>query len=151
MKRITVGQFLNSFENPYSAVTVNKKDPLQSVMTVMLRHHEQRSVFVVDDAGSLSGVISVGELTRHLLHEGVAPHKGFSPSSAILHYMTAENAGDIMDRNVHYCTLDEPLEEAVKKMIGKKIYKSLPVVDEAHRIVDLLSILSVLEFGLNAE
>ena len=149
MKAISVGRFLETIENPSLPVTVNENASLQEVTDVMVRRCEQRSVFVTDDEGRLVGVIAMGELSRHLIHEGVSPHGGFSPSSAILHYLTAENAGDIMNRNVVACTPDESLEEAVNKMVGKRIYKSLPVVDGEKRIVGLLGILSVLEFRLD--
>ena len=149
MKTISVGAFLQRFESPYEAVTVREEATLREVMETLLRHHEQRSVFVVDGEGVLRGVIAVGTLARHLLHEEIAPAGGFSPAPAILHYLTAECAGDIMDKTVLSCTMDEPLEEAMVKMLGKKLFKTLPVLDEKGRIVALLSVISLLEFGLD--
>ncbi len=149
MKTVSVGEFLQRFESPYGAVTVREEATLREVMETMLRHHEQRSVFVVDAEGVLRGVIAVGTLARHLLHEGIAPAQGFSPSTAILHYLTAECAGDIMDKTVLSCTLEETLEEAMAKMLGKKLYKTLPVLDAEGHIVALLSVISILEFALD--
>lgn len=149
MKTMSVGEFLERFESPYEAVTVHEKATLSEVMETMLSHHEQRSVFVIDKEGVLKGVIAVGTLARHLLHEGIAPSRGFSPSTAILHYLTAECAGDIMDTTVHSCMMEETLEEAMGKMLGRKLYKTLPVLDAEGHIVALLSVISILEFGLN--
>jgi len=114
-------------------------------LDTMLRAREERSVFVTDDAGTLKGVISLGALARHFMHEGVAPQAGFSPSTDILHYLTAENARDIMQTDVASCTMDEPLESAAGKMLGERVFKLLPVLDERRRIVAVLSLVNLLE------
>jgi CBS domain-containing protein len=148
MKSITVGAFLKSFENPYRVVTVQEDATLQEVLEKMLECREQRGVFVVDAEGRLKGAISVGNLARHLLHEGVSPVGGFTPSKDILRYLTAELAGDIMDHDLVYCTQEEMLEAVSAKMLGKKLYKTIPVLDEAMHLVDVVSIISILEYGL---
>ena len=148
MKQMSVGAFLRRIDFPYEAVTVREEATLQEVMEEMLRHREQRSVFVVDGEGVLKGVIAVGTLARHFMHEGVAPQDGFSPATDILHYLTAEYAGDIMSPDVVYCTMDEPLEQAAHKMLGRQVYKLLPVLDEQRRIVAVLDLISLLEFAL---
>jgi CBS domain-containing protein len=148
MKAMTVGAFLKSFQNPYKAVTVPVDATLQEVLNKMLECREQRSVFVVDGEGRLIGVISVGTLARHLLHEGVSPTAGFTPSTDILRYLTAELAGDIMDRDMVYCTREEMLEAVSAKMLGKKLYKTIPVLDETMHLVDVVSVISILEYAL---
>jgi len=145
MKAVTVGTFLKQAGYPYEAVTVREDATLQEVLDAMLRHREQRSVFVVDETGVLKGVISLGALARHFMHEGIAPAGGFAPSTDILHYLTAENAGDIMNADVAFCTPDEPLEAAAQKMLGHQVYKMLPVLDEGRRIVAVLSLVALLE------
>jgi CBS domain-containing protein len=148
MKSVTVGEFLKRFENPFEAVTVEETATLQEAMEMLLRHHEERSLFVLDEAKHVTGVISVGTLARHLLHEEVAPPSGFSPSTTILTYLTAERAKDIMTREVVCCTMDDTIESVAKKMLGKPLYKMLPVVDEAMHLIDVISIISILEFGV---
>ena len=149
MKPVNVGEFLKSIDIPFHAVKVSETATLQEVTAALLEAREQRCAYVVDGEGRLCGVISVGQLARHLLHEEIAPSCGFAPSTDILHYLTAEHARDIMERDIVCCRLDETLDAAARKMLGKKIYKSLPVVDDAMHLVDTLSIVSILEFGLN--
>jgi CBS domain-containing protein len=151
MKNVSVGTFLEQNGFPQEAVTVKEDATLREVMDTMLRSGEERSVFVVDDEGVLKGVISLGALARHFMHEEIAPQNGFSPATDILHYLTAEDAKDIMTREVSYCTMEDPLEEAAHKMLGRQVYKLLPVLDEAHRIVAVLNLISLLEFALDEE
>lgn len=148
MKIVTVGELLQRFASPFRAVTVHEDATLQEVLDVMLQRNEQRSVYVVDGDERLHGVIAVGQLARHLLHEGIAPPSGFSPSTTILHYLTAERAKDIMEQDVVFCTPEETLEDVTQKMLGKHLYKMLPVVDDAMHLIDVISIVTVLEFVL---
>lgn len=145
MKAITVGRFLKQTDVPYEAVTVREDASLREVLETMLGHREQRSAFVVDGNGALQGVISLGALARHFIHEGIAPQNGFSPSTDILHYLTAENAADIMNREVVFCTEDESLQSAAKKMLGHQVFKILPVLDAERHIVGVLTLLDLLE------
>jgi len=151
MKSVSVGTFLEQIDVQKEAVTVREEATLREVLDKMLRSGEERSVFVVDGEGVLKGVISLGALARHFVHEGIAPQDGFSPATDILHYLTAEDARDIMTKEVAYCTMDEPLEAAAHKMLGREVYKLLPVLDEAQRIVGVLDLTSVLEFALGEE
>jgi len=149
MKTMTVGAFLERTGAPYGAVTVRKEATLREILEVMLRRREEREVFVVDDDGVLAGVITLGALARHVMHEGVAPPNGFSPATDILHYLTAENAGDIMEPEAAFCLRDEPLESAMRKMLGRKVYKVLPVVDGARRVIAVLDLITLLEYALD--
>ena len=146
---MTVGEFLKETASPYDAVTVRKEATLRQILDVMLRRREEREVFVVDNDGAVVGVIALGALARHIMHEGIAPQNGFSPSTDILHYLTAENAGDIMEPGVAFCTKDESLDAALQKMLGPKVYKVLPVVDEGRRIVAVLDLITLLESVLD--
>ena len=53
-----------------------------------------------------------------------------------------------MECDIVYCTKDEPFESVRQKMLGKKLYKMLPVVDESIHLVDVISIVSILESGM---
>lgn len=145
METMTVGTFLRRFDAACEAVTVKEDASLKAVLEAMLRHGEERSVFVVDETGALKGEISLGVLARHFVHEEIAPQTGFSPSTEILHYLTAETARDIMHADVVSTTMDEPLETAAKKMLGSRVYKLLPVLDTSGRIVAVLSLVNLLE------
>jgi CBS domain-containing protein len=151
MKAVTVGMFLERSKTPYGAVTVHRDASLREILDTMLRHGEERAVFVVDDAGALAGVVSLGALARHVMHEGIAPQNGFSPATDILHYLTAENAADIMETEVVCCSLDDPLEDVRQKMLSRKVYKVLPVVDASYRIIGALNLIALLEASLAEE
>ncbi|MEA3374282.1 MAG: CBS domain-containing protein [Campylobacterota bacterium] len=149
MKKITVREFLQKFENPFRTVIVNESNTILEVLKKMLTEKEERVVYVVDAKNTLQGIITTGKLAQHFFHEEISPSCGFHPSSSILHYLTAEHAKDIMERDVVYCTEDETLEEARRKMFGKTVKKTIPVVDSEMHIIDALNIITIMEYGLN--
>ena len=149
MKKITVGEFLQKFENPFQTVIVGEGNTILEVLEKMLTEKEERVVYVVDEDNRLQGIITTGKLAQHFFHEEISPSRGFHPSSSILHYLTAEQAKDIMERDVVYCTEEETLESAVAKMFGKRVKKTIPVVDNEMHIVDALNIITIMEYNLN--
>ena len=149
MKEITVGEFLQKFENPFQTVIVSEESTILEILETMIAEEEERIVYVVDSENRLQGVISTGKLARHFFHEEIAPESGFNPSLNILQYLTAEHAKDIMDRDVVCCTEDETLESAIAKMFGKSVKKTIPVVDSEMHILDALNIISIMEVRLN--
>lgn len=151
MREITVKAFLERFENPFGTVIVHEDDTIEEVLAKMIAENEERIVFVVDEENRLKGVITAGRLARHVMHEEVSPSRGFLPAPSIIHYLTAEHAKDIMDKDVVYCKEEELLEEAFAKMYGKKIDKTIPVVDDEMHIVNSLNIISIIAFRLKRE
>jgi CBS domain-containing protein len=148
MGEITVKEFLQRYENPFRTVIVRESDTIAEILAKMIEQNEERVVYVADEENRLKGIITAGTLARHVMHEEISPSKGFLPASSIIHYLTAEHARDIMVKDVVYCKADEPLEEAFAKMFGKKIDKTIPVVDDEMRIVDSLNIISIIAFRL---
>jgi CBS-domain-containing membrane protein len=65
-----------------------------------------------------------------------------------LHYLTAEHAKDIMDRDIVYCKKEDSLEEALAKMLGKHSKKVIPVVDDQMHVIDALNVISLMELSL---
>jgi CBS domain-containing protein len=148
MLEITVREFLQRYENPFRTVIVHEGDTIGEILAKMIERNEERIVFVADEQNRLKGIITAGTLARHVMHEEISPNRGFLPASSIIHYLTAEHARDIMDKDVVYCKEEEPLEEAFAKMFGKKIDKTIPVVDDEMHIVDSLNIISIIAFRL---
>lgn len=145
---MTVGEFLNKYRNPYKTVLISEESTIQEVLEVMIAQGEERTVYVVDAEETLRGVITTGKLAEHFFHEEIAPQSGFSPSSNIIHYLTAEHAKDIMDRDIIFCTREETLESAIAKMFGKRVKKTIPVVDDSMHVIDTLNIISIMEARL---
>jgi arabinose-5-phosphate isomerase len=80
---------------------------------------------VVDAAGRLAGVITDGDLRRHVLRAGAAPLAG--------------TADVVMTRNPVTITADALAAEALRRMEERTI-TSLPVVDAEHTLVGVIQI-----------
>jgi CBS domain-containing protein len=148
MRSGSVGEFLQTYKNPFALVFVHEDETIADVLKKMILSKEERLVYVVDAKQRLQGIISTGRLVQHLFHEKIAPESGFSPSANILHYLTAEHAKDIMDRDIVYCKKEDSLEEALAKMLGKHSKKVIPVVDDQMHVIDALNVISLMELSL---
>lgn len=146
MKDMTVAEFLKKHKNPFETITVKANDEIFEVIEKMVNKKEERSVYVLDEKDQMIGIITAGKIARHFFHGEISPQRGFSPSLDILHYLTAESAKDIMNKDFVYCADKEPLEKAIEKMFSKKIYKSMPVLNDKMQITGSLNIIAVIEF-----
>lgn len=149
MHDLSVGSFLQQYKNPFSAVTVGLDDTIIEVVAKMIECGEERIVFVLDGEARLCGIISLGDIARHSFHEGVSPHKGYTPASSILHYLTAEHAKDIMETKTLTCMPEDSLKAVYEKMLSQAhTIKEIAVVDENDRLLDVLNLISIIGFYL---
>ena len=113
---------------------------LAEIITAFAGAEHSRLVYVVDHDRHLSGIISLGILSKHLLFH----HHG--PEIDNLHLMSmamAETATDFIDRPPISATLSETIEPVLERMLSAGI-KELPVLDEQGRVVADLTLVDIL-------
>ncbi len=122
---------------PY--LVVGGECTLEEVADKIKDQRQVRGIYVVDAEERLLGTVSLGVLIRHLT---AARHKPLFHVRSLLTRLTSANVIDLMDKNVVYARKEEDLDRVLDRMIHSNI-KEIPVVDEAKRIVAVLSLLDL--------
>ncbi len=114
------------------AVTITPDTPFQDAMNLM-REKKFRRLPVVDKHGVLVGILS----ERDLLH--ASPSPATSLSIWEMNYLLWKlKVDELMTKNVVTVAPDEPLEDAARLMVTKKI-GGLPVVNSERRVVGVIT------------
>ncbi len=161
----TVGQFLQGpgiDQDPL--LVVSESLPIPALVDQMTNLAEDRIILVEDGEHRIQGLISLGDLARHLKHtrrsdfhlhsqppQARIPYRGkFSRYSGreILHHVTAETAGEIMKFPIRSCSPEDPLSHAIHQMLDGDIIKILPVLDRSGRLVGSIHLLDIMEYML---
>ena len=127
--------------------TINENASQQEVIEAMLSGSPlARSVYAVDDAGHLKGIITLNNIMQ-----GIAIQKGlairdidFKSPFKLLRYTPFALARDIMGTPI-YVTRDTKLQDALEKMVSELI-NELPVVDGDGKIIGDLNAFELLKF-----
>ncbi|NOZ24779.1 MAG: CBS domain-containing protein [Nitrospirae bacterium] len=125
-------------------ITVDEDATIDEVVEKMLSFQRDRAVYVVDKDGRLAGIISLGDISRHLLSEGIYHGESHIPGRSILSGFMAEKAADIMTRSVITALPDEELNSMIKKMIDHRL-KVIPVVDGSGKLIASINLLDIFE------
>ena len=130
-KLVTVGEVMR---DPSQAVAVRPTASVRDAVTEMSRPGRTRTgtVLITEDDGRLVGVFTDGDLRR-----GVVAHTGFL-ERPVAEYMT---------RTPKIGRPAELLADAYKRIKEQKI-NEMPIVDDADRIVGLLHVQDVVEWGV---
>jgi CBS domain-containing protein len=121
---------------------IGEREIIEAVVQKMCDYPYTRLVYVVDEAGKLTGIISLGMLVRHLF-----PH-GFEPaiySRFILPMITSETAKDIMNRWVVRATEEDDVEEVIERMTKARV-KEIAVVNEENKIIGDITMSDLLKY-----
>ncbi len=145
-------------------LVVSESLPLPALVDQMTSLAEDRIILVEDGQHRIQGLISLGDLARHLKHTrrsdfhlhsqpppSKAPYRGnFTRYSGreILHHVTAETAGEIMKYPIRHCSPADPLSHAIHQMLDGNIIKILPVLDQQGTVVGSLHLLDIMEYLL---
>jgi CBS domain-containing protein len=108
----------------------------------MIGFEHSRLVYVLDDKDRLAGVISLGDLVRHVFSRSHVPK--IHPRS-IISMIVTKTADDIMRRNVLFTTENEEVGAVLKKMIHANV-KEIAVVDVDRRIVGDITMVDLLQY-----
>lgn len=125
-------------------ITVDDDATIDEVVDKMLTFQRDRAVYVIDREGILAGIISLGDISRHLLSEGIYHGESHMPGRSILSTFMAEKAADIMTRSVITTLPEEELNSMIKKMIDHRL-KVIPVVDANGKLLASINLLDIFE------
>ncbi len=126
---------------------IHEKANIKEVVDAMISFEHSRLLYVVDDDKKLTGIISLGALSRHIFSPSHEPqiHPRF-----LINMITAETAKDIMQKNTLFTTEEEKVEIVLKKMIKRNV-KEIPVLDREKRVVADFTIMDLLRFIVSSE
>lgn len=144
MDNMTVGELLAQIKTSSSSVVVREDDALDDVIEKMIEARDDRTVYVVDRDDRFLGVLSLGDLVRHHLADGVYDQKTMNPATHILKFLTQETAGDLMRRQCVVCRPNEKVEAVVRRMARPVLIKVIPVLDEEGHVIGSLDLLDVI-------
>ena len=126
-EQILVGYWMST---PVRTVTqdTSMADAYETMM-----HQCIRRLPVVDSAGRLIGIVSLGDLRE------ARPSPATGLSIYELNYMLSKlTVGDIMTHNPFTLTADMPIQCAARIMLDRKV-GGLPVVDEGNKPVGIIT------------
>ncbi len=118
------------------------KAEVKEIISAFAKAEHTRLVYVVDSEKRLSGVISLGNLTKHLFFHHV--NKAID-NLHLISMATAETAADFIDRPVVVAHLSETIEPVLERMLSANI-KEIPVLDDQECLVGDLTLVDILQF-----
>lgn len=136
MRRITVGEVMTT-----QVVTARRHLPFKEIARLM-HEHGVSGLPVVDEEGRIEGIVTEADLLR-----GMPKERAGSPwlQWLIEHWhpddvarLHASRAEDVMTRRVVTTTPETPVQEAIERLMQAGV-KRLPVVDEAGRVIGIVS------------
>lgn len=119
---------------------ISPKAGIKEIITAFAGAKHTRLAYVVDDEKRLSGVISLGNLTKHLLFHHC--DKAID-NLHLISMATSETAADFIDQPVITARLSETIEPVLERMLSANI-KEIPVVDDQGRLVGDLTLVDIL-------
>jgi CBS domain-containing protein len=127
---------------PREIPSIHLDSHIDEVIRIMANFIHTRLVYVVDKDKRLEGTISVGSLLRHIYphhYEGkIHPH-------GILGRITAETARHIMDKRSITATLDETVDDVLRRMTSSGV-KEIAVLDKNGRILGDITAIDLLRY-----
>jgi CBS domain-containing protein len=101
-----------------------------------------RLLYVLDPAGRLVGVISLGRLVRHVLN---GYHEPRIHSRHLLNMLGSETATHLMQKEAVSAGLNEPVETVLRRMVESNV-KEIAVLDESRKVVADLTMVDLLRY-----
>jgi CBS domain-containing protein len=135
-----------------AAITVKKQATIEEIAKILVTNRVS-GVPVVDDAGSLIGIVTEGDL----LHKDITPRSpsavnilggilflgGISRYNEEWKKLIAKQASEIMTEQVVTINQDADIEDAVRLMLDRR-FKVIPVV-EGEKVIGTISRVDILK------
>lgn len=140
---INIDRLLSSIKERKPPV-VTEHATIQNVIDAMIQFDHSRVVYVQDEAGKLSGAISLGALAKHVFSRS---HEPQIHARVLISMITAETAKDIMQKRPLFALQSEEVGNVLKRMIESNV-KEIPILDEDRRVIGDITMLDLLKFLL---
>ena len=118
---------------------------IQEVIRAMIRFEHSRVLYVVNEAGQLTGTISMGKLARHVFSRS---HEAQIHARFLITMITAETAKDMMQKKPVFAKKEEEVGEILKRMIESNV-KEIAILDDERKVIGDVTMIDLLKFLLN--
>ena len=120
---------------------VDEQATVSEIVDAFVASYHSRLLYVVDKEKRLKGVISLGNLIRHVFF---SYHDSHVNSRNLISLAVSETARDFMQREPMFAVLSDNAEDVLQRMVSYNI-KEIPVLDEENKVVADLTIIDFLE------
>ena len=120
---------------------VSKRATVSEIIDAFAASDHSRILYVVDDEGSFRGVLSLGNMIRHVFFHY---HDPSIDSRSLVSMVVSETAGDFMQKEPMVAMLSDDIEAVLQRMIDHNV-KEIPILDDEKRLVADLTIVDLLK------
>jgi CBS domain-containing protein len=126
---------------------VNEDASLSEILDAFVDSDYSRIVYVVDNQERLKGIISLGNLIRHVFF---LYHDTDISSRHLISMAVSETAKDLMLEKTLFALTSDDVESVLKRMIKHNV-KEIAILDDEKRIIADLTMIDLLEHYKNAK
>ena len=126
---------------------VNEDASVSEILDAFVESNHSRIVYVVDDQERLKGIISLGNLIRHVFF---LYHDTDINSSHLISMAVSETAKDFMLDKMFFALTSDDVESVLKRMIKQNI-KEIAILDDEKRIIADFTMIDLLKHYKNAK
>ena len=120
---------------------VSKRATVSEIIDAFAASDHSRILYVVDDEGRFRGVLSLGNMIRHVFFHY---HDPSINSRSLVSMSVSETAGDFMQREAMFAIHSEDVEDVLQRMIDHNV-KEIPILNDEKRVVADLTIVDLLK------
>ena len=120
---------------------VSKRATVSEIIDAFAASDHSRILYVVDEEGSFRGVLSLGNMIRHVFFHY---HDPSIDSRSLISMVVSETAGDFMQQEPMVTMLSDDVEAVLQRMIDHNV-KEIPILDDEKRVVADLTIVDLLK------
>jgi CBS domain-containing protein len=120
---------------------VPKGATVSEIIDAFAASDHSRILYVVDDEGRFRGILSLGNMIRHVFFHY---HDPSIDSRSLVSMVVSETAGDFMQKEPMVTMLSDDVEAVLQRMIDHNV-KEIPILDDEKRVVADLTIVDLLK------
>ena len=121
---------------------VSKRATVSEIIDAFAVSDHSRVLYVVDDEWRFIGVLSLGNMIRHVFFHY---HDPSIDSRSLVSMVVSETAGDFMQREPMFTIHSEDVEDVIQRMIDRNV-KEIPILDDEKRVIADLTIIDLLKY-----
>ena len=120
---------------------VPRRATVSEIIDAFAASDHSRILYVVDDECRFIGVLSLGNMIRHVFFHY---HDPSIDSRSLVSMSVSETAGDFMQREPMFAMLSDKVEDILQRMIDHNV-KEIPILDDERRVVADVTIVDLLK------
>jgi CBS domain-containing protein len=121
---------------------VPKRATVSEIIDAFAGSDHSRILYVVDDEGRFRGILSLGNMIRHVFFHY---HDPSIDSRSLVSMSISETAGDFMQREPVFAMPSDKVEDILQRMIDHNV-KEIPILDDERRVVADVTIVDLLKY-----